>query len=116
MIWIIKIILRKGINMKTSYSTRFLSAFLALLMIMSVFAVMPLTAGAEETQIAEDPDFKGMTFSTDQSAEMWKMPHTLKELPYTIETWFNMPTTVTSGRGGTIFSSYTGSGAKQSEQ
>ena len=76
--------------MKTSYSTRFLSAILALLMIMSAFAVMPIVAGAEETQTVEDPDFKGMTFSTDQSAPMWKMPHTLTELPYTIETWFTM--------------------------
>jgi hypothetical protein len=71
---------------------------------------MPITVSAEEAQTASDSDFKGMTFSTDKSAPMWKMPHTLTELPYTIETWFTMPTTVTSGRGGTIFSSYIGSG------
>ena len=91
-------------------SIRFLSVLLAILTFLSAFAVMPLTASAEETQTVADNDFKGMTFSTDQSAPMWKMPYQLTELPYTIEAWFTMPTTVTSGRGGTIFSSYLGSG------
>ena len=92
--------------MKTSYSTRFLSALLALLMVMSAFAVLPLTAGAEETQTVEDPDFKGMTFEQSKSAEMWKMYNLPTELPNTIEVWFTMPTDVGDTRAGNIFSNY----------